>query len=107
MGRYEHKQREPEGEAWRLRRQKVVTLARNLLQPEARAVRLGAADTLLAAEMLLALIRAAVINQSERDDPERSVTVVVDLFLNGLRGARPAAARPATRARRVAAGGCP
>jgi AcrR family transcriptional regulator len=107
MGRYEHKQREPEGEAWRLRRQKVVALARKLLQPEARAAGLGASDTLLAAEMLLALIRAAVINQGERDDPERSVSLVVDLFLNGLRGPRPAATRPATRARRAVAGGRP
>jgi AcrR family transcriptional regulator len=106
MGRYEHKQREPEGEAWRLRRQKVVTLARKILQPEARAAGLGTADTVLAAEMLLALVRAAVINQVERDDPERSVTLVVDLFLNGLRGSRPAA-RPATRTRRAAAGGRP
>lgn len=105
MGRYEHKQREPEGEPWRLRRQKVVTLVRTLLQSETRAAGLGAADAAEAAEMLLALIRAAVINQRERDEPERSVTLVVSLFLNGLRGARPAAARPATRARRAAAGG--
>ncbi len=104
MGRYEHKQREPEGEAWRLRRQKVLNLARTTLQPETRAARLSAADALLAAEMLLALIRAAVINQRERDDPERSVTLVVDLFLNGLRGPRPAATRTTTRSGRVTAG---
>jgi len=107
MGRYEHKQREPEGEAWRLRRQKVVTLVRNILQPEARAARLGAADTLLAAEMLLALVRATVINQREREDPKRSVSLVVDLFMNGLRGPRPAAARSAARTRRTGAGGRP
>jgi AcrR family transcriptional regulator len=105
MGRYEHKQREPEGEPWRLRRQKVVALVRTLLQPETRAAGLGAADAAEAAEMLLALIRAAVINQRERDDPERSATVVVNLFLNGLRGGRPAAARPASRPRRAAVGG--
>jgi AcrR family transcriptional regulator len=105
MGRYEHKQREPEGEAWRLRRQKVVAQVKALLQPETRAAGLGAADATEAAEMLLALIRAAVINQRERDDPERSAMVVVNLFLNGLRGARPAAARPASRPRRAAAGG--
>lgn len=106
MGRYEHKQREPEGEPWRQRRQKVVTLARGILQTEARAARLGSADGLLAAEMLLALIRAAVINQTERDDREASVDFVVDMFLNGLRGAvRRTGHRPTARATRRAAGG--
>lgn len=105
MHRYEHKQREPEGEAWRLRRGRLLTLVRTALQPEARAAGLGAADTLLAAEMLLALIRAAILNQRERDDPERSVALVVDFFLHGLRGPRAVAARQPTRPRRVAAGG--
>ncbi len=99
MGRYEHKQREPEGDAWRQRRVRVVAMARQILQPEARAARVAAADTVLAAEMLLALIRAAVVMQTERDDPERSVTFVVGLFLDGLRGGR-----SAVRPRRVAAG---
>ena len=105
MHRYEHKQREPEGEAWRLRRQRLVTMARNALQPEARTAGLSAADTVLAAEMLLAMIRAAILNQRERDDPERSVGLVVDFFLHGLRGPRAVAARQPTRPRRVAAGG--
>lgn len=104
MGRYEHKQREPEGESWRLRRQKVLNLARTTLLAETRAAKLGTADAMLAAEMLLALIRAAVINQRERDDPERSVTLLVDLFLNGLRGPRAATTRVATRSKRVTAG---
>jgi AcrR family transcriptional regulator len=105
MARYEHKQREPEGEAWRQRRERVVVLARQIMQSEARAARIAPADTVLAAEMLLALIRAAVINQSEREDPERSVGFVVDLFLDGLRGGRALVRRPPARARGVAAGG--
>lgn len=105
MGRYEHKQREPEGEEWRQRRLRLVAMVRQILQPEARSAGLAAADTVLAAEMLLALIRAAVINQRERDDPEKSVSFVVTMFLNGLRGERPAAVRPAPRSRRAAAGG--
>ena len=105
MARYEHKQREPEGEEWRQRRLRLVAMVRQILQPEARTAGLAAADTVLAAEMLLALIRAAVINQRERDDPERSVTFVVDMFLNGLRGERPAGARQPARSRRAAAGG--
>jgi AcrR family transcriptional regulator len=105
MGRYEHKQREPEGEEWRQRRLRLVAMVRQILQPEARSAGLAAADTVLAAEMLLALIRAAVINQRERDDPDKSVDFVVTMFLNGLRGERPAAARPAPRSRRAAAGG--
>ena len=104
MHRYEHKQREPEGEAWRLRRLRLVTMARNALQPEARTAGLRTADTVLAAEMLLAMIRAAILNQRERDEPERSVTLVVDFFLNGLRGSRAGAARQPTRPRRAAAG---
>jgi len=105
MGRYEHKQREPEGEEWRQRRLRLVAMVRQILQPEARSAGFAAADTVLAAEMLLALIRAAVINQRERDDPERSVSFVVDMFLNGLRGERPAAGRQPARARRAAVGG--
>lgn len=104
MARYEHKQREPEGEAWRERRLRLVAMVRQVLQPEARAARIAAADTMLAAEMLLALIRAAVVNQREQDDPERSVDFVVDLFLDGLRGGRAIVRRPATRARRAAGG---
>ena len=114
MARYEHKQREPEGEAWRQRRRRLVTMVRHLLEPETQRVRLGTSDATLAAEMLLALIRAAVINQRERDDPGRSEALVVSLFLDGLRGARPTAARRAApahparsrpRPRRAAAGG--
>jgi AcrR family transcriptional regulator len=106
MGRYEHKQREPEGDAWRQRRLRLVAMVRAALQPEARAARLAPADVGLAAEMLLALIRAAVINQREREDPERSMRLVVDIFLDGLRGVRPAPpARQPVRARRVATGG--
>jgi AcrR family transcriptional regulator len=104
MARYEHKQREPEGEPWRQRRARLVTLVRQALQPEVRAARIANADAELAAEMLLALIRAAVINQRERDDPERSVRLVVDLFLDGLRGTRAISARPPSRPRRIAAG---
>jgi len=104
MARYEHKQREPEGEAWRQRRARLVTLVRQALQPEVRAARLAPGDGVLAAEMLLALVRAAVMNQRERYDPERSVGLVVDLFLDGLRGARPATERRTARPRRVAAG---
>jgi len=100
MGRYEHKQHEPEGEAWRQRRGRVIALARAILQPETRASRIARADTVLASGMLLALIRAAIINQAERADPERSVELVVGLFLDGLRGGRALARRP----RGVAAG---
>jgi hypothetical protein len=83
-----------------------VTLARGILQPEARAARLGSADGLLAAEMLLALIRATVVNQQERDDREASVAFVVDMFLNGLRGAvRRTGSRGTPRPQRRAAGG--
>jgi AcrR family transcriptional regulator len=105
MHRYEHKQREPEGEAWRQRRLRMVGLARTLLQPKARAAGFDATDTTLAAEMWLAMIRAALLNQRERDDPERIVRLIVDLFLHGIRRLPVAAARRPGRARRTVAGG--
>jgi len=104
MHRYEHKQREPEGEAWRQRRGRMVDLARHLLQPEARAAGFDATDTTLAAEMWLAMIRAALLNQRERDDPERIVKLIVELFLHGVHRPPVAARRPG-RARPAVAGG--
>ena len=103
--RYEHKQREPEGEAWRQRRARLVALVRALVLPEARAAGLDGANTTLAAEMLLAMIRGALLNQQERDDPERVVSLVVSLFLHGLRRTPASAARRRERPRRAAAGG--
>jgi AcrR family transcriptional regulator len=104
MHRYEHKQREPEGEAWRQRRVRLVAMVRALVQPETRQAGLGAAETTLAAEMLLAQIRAAILNQRERDDPERSVRLIVDLFLHGVRHPRAASEARPPRPRRTAAG---
>jgi AcrR family transcriptional regulator len=104
MHRYEHKQREPEGDAWRQRRARMLALVRGLVQPEARAAGFGAAETTLAAEMLLAATRALVLNQRERDDPERGVQLIVDLFLNGLRRSGTPAERPVGTRRTVAGG---
>jgi AcrR family transcriptional regulator len=102
--RYEHKQREPEGEAWRQRRAQLVALVRGLLLPEARAAGFDGPNTTLAAEMLLSMIRGALLNQQERDDPERLVSLVVSLFLHGLRRTPAPAARRRERPRRAAAG---
>lgn len=104
MHRYEHKQREPEGEAWRQRRARMVALVRTILQPDARAAGLNGTDTTFAAEMLLAQMRAAILNQREREDPERCVRLVVDLFLHGLRRQRAAVTGEPERSRRAAAG---
>jgi AcrR family transcriptional regulator len=101
MHRYEHKLREPEGVEWRARRATMVALARSIIQSEVRAGRFAAADAALATEMLLALIRAAVLNHRDRDRPERAVELIVNLFLHGLRRAR---RRTTTRPARAAGG---
>lgn len=88
MHRYEHRLREPEGVEWRARRARLVALARAIIQPEVRAGRIAAADATLATEMLLALVRAAVLNHQDHDRPERAVELIVGLFLHGLRRAR-------------------
>jgi hypothetical protein len=88
MHRYEHRLREPEGVEWRARRARLVALARSIIQPEVRAGRIAAADAALATEMLLALVRAAVLNHQDHDRPERAVELIVGLFLHGLRRAR-------------------
>ncbi len=103
--RYEHKQREPEGEAWRQRRARLVALVRTFLTPDARAAGLEGADTTLVAEMLLAMIRGALLNQQEREDPERVVTLVVSVFHHGLRRTPAPSTRRRERPRRAAAGG--
>lgn len=102
--RYEHKQREPEGESWRQRRARLVALLRALVLPEARAAGLDGQNTTLAAEMMLAMIRGALLNQQERDDPERVVSLVVSVFLHGLRRTSAPAAPRRERPRRAAAG---
>ena len=103
MHRYEHKLREPEGVEWRARRARIVALSRAIIQPEVRAGRLAASDAPLATEMLLALIRAVVLNHQERDRPERATELVVNLFLYGLGRGR--ARGPRRLARPVRAAG--
>jgi len=88
MHRYEHKLREPEGVEWRARRAAMVTLARAVIQSEIRTGRFAAAGAALATQMLLALVRAAVLNHRDQDRPERAVELIVNLFLHGLRRAR-------------------
>jgi AcrR family transcriptional regulator len=102
--RYEHKQREPEGEAWRDRRTRLVALVRTLLAPEARTAGLDAAQATVAAEMLLAMIRGALLSQQDRADPAPLASFVVRVFLHGLRQADVAARPRRERPRRAAAG---
>lgn len=99
MHRYEHRLHEPEGVEWRARRAQLVAMARALVVPQ---VPLASRDVALAAEMLLALIRAAVLNHRDGERPERAVDVVVGVFLHGVSAARPR--RPKTTRVRAAAG---
>jgi hypothetical protein len=103
MHSYEHRLREPSGVEWRARRAAMVALARGLLASEIRAGRLATRDAALATEMLLALIRAAVLSERNGDRPTHAGDLVVQLFLHGIGGAGVRRGRAARGAR--AAGG--
>jgi len=104
MHRYEHKLRDPQSVEWYTRRNRIVMLARALIQREARAGGLGAQDVTLAAEMLLALVRAAVLSHQERDRPQHVARLVVNLFLRGLTGTRRLTASRGAKPVRAAGG---
>ncbi|MBI3768305.1 MAG: TetR/AcrR family transcriptional regulator [Deltaproteobacteria bacterium] len=90
MHSYEHRLREPEGVEWRARRAQLVAMARTLVVP---LVPLAGRDVALATEMLLALIRAAVLNHRDGARPEHASDIVVRVFLHGLSAPRPRRAR--------------
>src|SRR5262249_41845179 len=93
MHRYEHRLREPEGVEWRARRARLVAIARALV-----IRRLGRPrDATLATELLLAMIRAAILNHRDGEQPDAVAAVIVGVFLNG------ATSLPAKRARVPAA----
>jgi len=102
MQRYEHRQREPEGIEWRARRARIAALAREIIQSYAGSRRLSPDESALATEMLLAMIRAAVLNHQDRDRPERVAALVVDLFVHGLSRTQGRTARRAPRSARTA-----
>ena len=80
MHRYEHRLREPEGVEWRARRAQIVASARRLIGHVALPPR----DATLATEMLLALVRAAVLNHRDGERPGRAAAIVVRVFLHGV-----------------------
>jgi len=100
MHRYEHKLREPEGGEWRTRRATMVAGARALVQPMLRA---GNGDATLATEMLLAMIRAAILNHQQRDRPERLAQAITAVFLHGVATAAGRTWRPLRLARAAGA----
>jgi AcrR family transcriptional regulator len=104
MHRYEHKLRDPEGVEWRARRAAMVALARGIIQSVVGAGRLANGELTLAAEMLLALIRAAVLNHQEREQPGRAVDLIVAVFLGGIGSVRRRRGGRAGRAARAAGG---
>jgi membrane fusion protein (multidrug efflux system) len=83
MHRYEHRLREPAGVEWRARRSEVVAIARALI---VRTAPLATRELALATDMLLALIRAAVLSEQDGAPPERAVAAVVRVFLHGRTG---------------------
>ncbi len=104
MHRYEHKRFEPEGDEWRARRVAIVEIIRALVHREMRAERLVTTDASLATEMLLGLVRAAVLNHDEGDRPDRAAAFVTDLFLHGLGRTDAGATRAAKESAATATG---
>ena len=102
MHRYEHRLREPEGVEWRARRAQLVATASALVAPH---VALAPRDAALATEMLLALIRAALLNHRDGERPERAAEVVVRVFLHGVAAVAKPRVKPPKRARSKAAVG--
>ncbi len=96
MHRYEHRLREPEGVEWRARRARLVATASSLVAPH---VALPSRDAALATEMLLALIRAAVLNHQDGEPPERAADVVVRVFLHGVANSEQSPVKRGKRAR--------
>jgi hypothetical protein len=54
--------------------------------------------------MLLALIRAAVLNHQERDRPEHAADLILEIFLHGVGRDRRRASRRTARPVRAAGG---
>ena len=103
MHRYEHRLREPEGVEWRARRAQLVGIARRLIT----RVPVESRDAALVTEMLLALVRAAVLNHRDGEQHERAAEMVVGVFLHGVAATerRTKAARARTKNGARIAGG--
>jgi AcrR family transcriptional regulator len=101
MHRYEHRLREPEGVEWRARRAQLVAMARRLVAH----VPLAPRDAALATEMLLSLVRAAVLNHHDGERPARVAEIVERVFLHGVGAVSEPPLKATRRARTKAAGG--
>ena len=91
MHRYEHRLLEPEGAEWRARRAELVAIVRPLILSVALVPR----DAPFASEMLLALIRAAVLNHGDRESSAHVAEMVVRVFLHGAAATDGTRAKPA------------
>jgi AcrR family transcriptional regulator len=103
LQRAEHLLPKADAEAWRRRRAEFVGALSRVLERETRQGGVRSLNTRLAAEMLLGMVRTAVLYGSERDRVESITREIVSIYLNGVsKHETTNAKRPALRAVRGA-----
>jgi len=76
----------PEQTDWRHRRESIVHLIEGVLKKGMQPAAPSAGDVRLLTELLLGMMRSAVLYRSSSDTPNAVAHLVVRLFLNGLHG---------------------
>ena len=74
----------PAQAAWRRKRESIVDLVEGVLRKGLQATTPSAYDTRLLTEMLLGMMRSAVLYRSGQDTLDTVAQLIVQLFLNGL-----------------------
>jgi AcrR family transcriptional regulator len=86
--RLEHKSAGKEKAHWRRRRESIVRLVEEVLREEAAAAgSLADGDLRLMSELLLGMVRAAILHRRTDDTPGDLARLIVALFLGGFEGA--------------------
>ncbi|HYC23357.1 MAG TPA: TetR/AcrR family transcriptional regulator [Candidatus Bathyarchaeia archaeon] len=105
LQRHEHLLPPAEAQAWRRRRLEFVGALAGRLERETRSGGVRSFDSRLAAELLLGMVRTAVMYGNPRDRVESVTREIVSLFLNGIvKHPTSQARRPVLRAVRGARG---
>lgn len=84
LQRYEHRLSPDDTEAWRQRRVDAVRAIVGALERAGHGGRLRTVDVEMAAEMLLGMVRTAVLYPRPGKSPEQASREIVSLFLNGV-----------------------
>jgi AcrR family transcriptional regulator len=97
LQRYEHRLPKADADAWQQRKTDVLRAIALVLERAERSGGVRQIDTLLAAEMLLGMVRAVILNRPMKR-VDRMAREIVSLFLDGVRKNAVQAGRPALRA---------